>query len=236
MQSPRTAAKRLLLDGRDREGPIQEVRKDQSNTRKEHSKLLGCNSSGHHKETTAAQHLNPRHKEARITVNDASKEDPWVFETFEATKNSFKKIQSELDNFHTNHILQNFGVSVSCTVLHAVQRVPRTTISETKLSPMFFHPVFNGDRSQAKEMVYLDIHVPAACASLWRQPSLFGDDAHMSGTRPKRASRAHNCRCSIARPIGTCSNQDAGRSEREAPRSCATKAKRRKRNLKRKRE
>ena len=28
---------------------------------------------------------------------------------------------------------------------------------------------------------------PTACASLWRQPSLFGDDTHAVATRPKWA-------------------------------------------------
>ena len=28
---------------------------------------------------------------------------------------------------------------------------------------------------------------PAACASLWRQPSLFGDDTHAVSTRPRWA-------------------------------------------------
>ena len=65
----------------------------------------------------------------------------------------------------------------------------------------------------------------AACASQWRQPSLFGDDTHAVVTRPKWAQGGtHRVVTNVgvlrAWPTDRCSNKDAGKNESKTPTPC----------------
>ena len=71
---------------------------------------------------------------------------------------------------------------------------------------------------------------PAACASLWRQPSLFGDDTHAVGHTAKVGTRARTAHlvwflmsvgCEPGPSTGA-RNEDVGRSERKTPNPRAT--------------
>ena len=64
---------------------------------------------------------------------------------------------------------------------------------------------------------------PAACASLWRLPRLFGDDT-CGGRTAKVGVRARTTLCVVhcvgvlrAWPTDKCSNEDVGENERETP-------------------
>ena len=58
---------------------------------------------------------------------------------------------------------------------------------------------------------------PVACASQWRQPSLFGGDTHAVTTHEVWSQCVGGLR---AWPIETCSNKDAGKSEKKTPTPC----------------
>ena len=71
---------------------------------------------------------------------------------------------------------------------------------------------------------------PAACASLWRQPNLFGDDTHAVGHTAKVGTRARTAQlvwflmsvgCEPG-PSTSARNEDVGRSERKTPSPRAT--------------
>ena len=78
-----------------------------------------------------------------------------------------------------------------------------TSMSQLKLSPVFWIVVLRRERYQIKDSVRLDVEAlnedlcPAACPSLCGQPSLFGDDTQAVFTRPKCGWKAwHTDRCS----------------------------------------
>ena len=66
---------------------------------------------------------------------------------------------------------------------------------------------------------------PAACVSLWRLPSVFGDD--MRRLHGQSGHESTDCTLSVVHcvggwknwPMNMCSNKDAGRSQRETPTS-----------------
>ena len=77
---------------------------------------------------------------------------------------------------------------------------------------------------------------PAACVSLWRLPSLFGDDTHCGGCTAKVGIRARDTHRVVSNvgglrawPIDRCSDKDAGRSQRKPPTLLGNKQAKRKR-------
>ena len=61
-------------------------------------------------------------------------------------------------------------------------------MSQENLSPFFGIVIFRRERYKTKEAVRPDVEAPhqypcpTACASYWRQPSLFGDNTRGSNT------------------------------------------------------
>ena len=61
------------------------------------------------------------------------------------------------------------------------------TVSQGKLSPIFWMVVFCVNCVQVEGSERLDVEAPI-CASLWRLPCLCGDDTHAVVTRGARAA------------------------------------------------